>query len=108
MARQEADASVDTASIGLDGLSAYIDFVDGDTDRALDLLAGKTDPQSIRSTLAILLRTGKYSGAAETIRSLVLHERWCDLAVASFVANGEMPAARQVIVWSSTLSNRMV
>src|SRR2546427_5466517 len=90
----------------LESLSAYFQSLQGDDDAALARLTRKTDPESIRLTLDILLNAKRYAEAASLIRERVPDERWCDKAVSALVWHGELETAKQLLTWSKSLADR--
>jgi tetratricopeptide (TPR) repeat protein len=102
-ARREMQHAAGADALGLDGLEALADYFEGDSSKALERLADKTDPQSIRSKLAILIRLNRFRDAVDSINNLPPHEKWCDLAVTAFVGHDERQKALHLVNWAGEL-----
>jgi len=75
-------------------------------DAGLALLQGKTDPDSTRRKLVILLQAGRVSEAAKVIRGQQPDEMWADLAIHALSKNGEIEEAERFFSDSRRFQNR--
>lgn len=97
---------VDNTTANMDalvGLEAYLDSLEGDSNAALDKLAGKTDPVNVRRRLAILINSNRIEDATVETRNQQRSEVWIDLAVFSFAATGADLEAEKYLNWARTL-----
>jgi tetratricopeptide (TPR) repeat protein len=85
---------------GLEALEAQLAAFEGRPDEGLAALAGKEDPESIRTRLLILLEAKRFAEAADLVRDKSLNARWCEQGVAALAANGETKEASRLVTWS--------
>lgn len=96
------------ADYGIYALRALIDSVEKGPDEALAELRGRTDPESLRRHLAILLREERFHEAAELARANAPHGEWCDKGVAALVLDGDVKTARRLSDWAAKESDGLL
>jgi tetratricopeptide (TPR) repeat protein len=77
-----------TSTLALDALQACLDAADGRADDALAKLADRTDPESMRARLTILLDLERFAEAQLLIADKPLHSEWCLKAVVAVLSSG--------------------
>jgi tetratricopeptide (TPR) repeat protein len=87
-------------------LKASLESLAVGPDAALELIEGRTDPYAIRTRVALFLKQRKVFEAVQALAGLDPHERWCDVAVAAYVLNGEVEKANCLMHWAADLPDR--
>ena len=63
-------------------------------------LADRSDPDALATRLALLASENHFEPAADLVRGLPPHERWCNAAIRIFVQTGETLRARELVDWA--------
>ena len=79
---------------------AYLKARTQGADAGLAELADRSDPDALAIRLTLLVGANRFEQAADLVRGLPPHERWCKMAVHIFVQTGEMSRARELVDWA--------
>jgi tetratricopeptide (TPR) repeat protein len=94
-----------TTDESLLSLEAQIAALRGKPDAALQRLAGRTDPLSIRRRLGILLDLKRFRDVVTELRVVEISERWVDLGACAFAAAGDTAEANRYLDWARAQKN---
>lgn len=94
-----------SAGDSLASLEAQIESLRGQKDAALQRLAGRTDPASIRRRIGIMVESQRLQDAIAEFRPLGISESWVDLAAFALAATGDYTEAKRFLAWARTQKN---
>lgn len=92
----------------LESLEAYIDALESGGDEALAKLAGKTDDDSVRRRLSILVTQRRLTEAANEARTYEPSDSWAQLGVFALAATGAIDEATKLLGWARSRPERHV
>ncbi len=98
------DTKVSTVD-SLVSLEAQIESLRGQKEQALQRLAGRTDPTSVRRRIGILIESQKFPEAVAEFRSLDISESWVDLGAFALAFTGEHTEAKKFLAWARAHKN---
>jgi tetratricopeptide (TPR) repeat protein len=90
----------------IESLEAYLQSLGDGAETALAELAGKTDPESLRQRLRILIENDRSEEAAELVGPMEPHERWVEFATIAFTAVDQVDRALEMVSWSAHLRDQ--